>query len=1115
MSGNRRNLILGALVIALAAWTVDAVFYQLLHPRLSFLNLLILDIPSEELAERSFHVVIIMGGVFLAWKIFSRRRQSREALWEGQRLLDTVINSIQEGLLIRDRDYNIIRVNPVTARWYPHAMPVEGKKCYEALKGRNRPCEVCPSRQALETGEAVSGVVPRMGPGGTQVGWVELYVHPLIDRATGKTTGVIEFALDITHRKQMEEDLKKERYFNATILDTLSALVVMLDPEGRILGFNRACEATTGYTFGEVKGRPCWDLLLVPEEAESVKDAFQKMLASNTPFDSTNYWVTKKGDRRLISWSNTVLLDQAGKVEGIIGTGIDITARRQAEEALKESETRYRLLVDQLPALVIKGYPDWSVDFLDHKIEAMTGYSKEDFDSRRVKWCDVIHPEDLEYATKIFVEALKTNKSYVREHRIKTKSGEERWVQCRGQIICNEEGKVDYVSGVTFDITERKNWEETLRKSRASLAEAQRLAHLGNWEWNTATGETLWSDEVYRILGFAPREIPATFQAFLRTVHPDDRRRVGKALGQARYHGKPFGIEHRIVRPDGSERFVHAQGEVYSDEPGKPARMLGTIQDITDRRRAQEALRESERRYRLLAENVTDVIWTMDLNLRLIYVSPSIRWLTGHTIKEYMSLELEGMLPAASVELAKKKLKDMLTQEEIKPDPSRSAIAEMEFFRRDGSTVWTEVKASFLRDAKGRPVGVLGITRDITMRRKLEEQLRQSQKMEVVGRLAGGVAHDFNNLLTAILGYCELLLSALKAGDPAHQDVAEIKKAGERAALLTRQLLAFSRRQVLQPKSLDLNQVMENLGKMLKRVIGEDIELSIIPGSGLGQVMADPGQIEQVILNLTVNARDAMPQGGRLVIKTSNVDLDEAYAAIHAQVQPGPYVLLSVTDTGCGMDTATQAHIFEPFFTTKEVGKGTGLGLSTVYGIIRQSGGHIWVYSEPGQGTTFKIYLPRLEAGALAPREPQASDSSLQGRETILLVEDDQLVRQIARRILQSHGYTVLEARNGNEALQILKQQRGPIDLMLTDLVMPGLNGRELASRLTSRYPEMKVLFMSGYADNGVMDKNMAGPGLVYIQKPFEAHALARKVRELLDSSSLHGPPAVTPPKLP
>jgi PAS domain S-box-containing protein len=255
----------------------------------------------------------------------------------------------------------------------------------------------------------------------------------------------------------------------------------------------------------------------VPEEAESVKDAFQKMLASNTPFDSTNYWVTKKGDRRLISWSNTVLLDQAGKVEGIIGTGIDITARRQAEEALRESETRYRLLVDQLPALVVKGYPDWSVDFLDHKIEAMTGYSKEDFDSRRVKWCDVIHPEDLEYATQVFAEALKTDKSYVREHRIKTKSGEERWVQCRGQIICNEQGKIDYISGVTFDITERKNWEETLRKSRASLAEAQRLSHLGNWEWNTATGETLWSDEVYRILGFAPREIPATFKAFLRT----------------------------------------------------------------------------------------------------------------------------------------------------------------------------------------------------------------------------------------------------------------------------------------------------------------------------------------------------------------------------------------------------------------------------------------------------------------------------------------------------------------------------------------------------------------------------------------------------------------------
>ncbi len=1114
MPGKKYKIIFLTIAIVMVAWTIDAVFYRLLHPRLSFPNLLLFEIPFEELAERTFHVTIIAICFLLAWKIFPWRRRTEEALWEGERLLDTLLNSIQEGLLIKDREYTIIRANPVAARWYAHAMPLAGKKCYEALKGRSQPCEECPSRLALETGEAASLEVPKMGPGGAPVGWLDLYAYPLFDRTTGKTTGVVEFARDITQSKQVEEALRQERDFSAAILDTISALVMVLDPQGQILRFNRASEATTGYSFEEVKGKPFWDLLLASEEVESVKEAFQEMLVPNPPYECTTYWATKGGERRLISWSSTVLLDQDGKAEFIIGTGSDITERQQAEEALRESETRYRLLVNNIPAVAFRGYADWTIDFVDDKIEDLTGYQREEFDSRRMKWCDVILAEDLQDARNIFIQALKSNKFYVREYRIRRKDGRILWIQARGQIVCDLEGKVEYISGVFFDITGRKIQEEALRQSQASLAEAQCLAHLGNWEWSPRTGEAFWSDEVYRILGLGPREIPATFKAFLQAVHPGDRGLVRKALGRALHRRKPYGIGHRIVRPDGSERFVYGQGEVYCDAHGKAERMLGTIQDVTERRRAQEALKESEKRYRLLAENVTDVIWTVDLDLRLTYVSPSIQFLTGHNAKEYLSLGLEQLLPATSLELAQNKLKELLAQEEVKTDLSRSGTIEIELFRPDGSTVWTEVKGSFLRDGQGHPVGVLGVTRDITMRRKLEEQLRQSQKMEVVGRLAGGVAHDFNNLLTAILGYCELLLSVIQADDPAHQDVAEIKKAGERAALLTRQLLAFSRRQVLRPKSLDLNQVMENLGKMLKRVIGEDIELSILPGANLGQVMADPGQIEQVILNLTVNARDAMPQGGKLIIKTADVDLDEAYAAIHAQVEPGPYVLLAVTDTGCGMDEPTRSHIFEPFFTTKEVGKGTGLGLSTVYGIIRQSGGHIWVYSESGQGTTFKIYLPRIGAGKAVPSRDRVSRASLRGHETILLVEDEDLVRQIARRILQSHGYTVLEARDGNEALQIYERHEGHIHLMLTDLVMPGLGGLELAHRLASRYPGMRVLFMSGYADNGIMDKDMQDQGLVYLQKPFEAHALTRKVREALDApmacvpaSPTHAPP--------
>lgn len=379
--------------------------------------------------------------------------------------------------------------------------------------------------------------------------------------------------------------------------------------------------------------------------------------------------------------------------------------------------------------------------------------------------------------------------------------------------------------------------------------------------------------------------------------------------------------------------------------------------------------------------------------------------------------------------------------------------------------------------------------------------MQQAQKMEVVGRLAGGVAHDFNNLLTAILGYSEILLANLEVQDPTHQDAMEIKKAGEQAALLTRQLLAFSRRQVLQPKSLQLNLVVENLAKMLKRLLGEDIGLEIISGPDLGRVMVDPGQIEQVILNLTVNARDAMPQGGKLTIRTANVTLDEAYTQNHAEVRPGRYVLLAVTDTGCGMDAATRCHIFEPFFTTKEMGQGTGLGLSMVYGIVHQSNGHIWVYSEPGQGSTFKIYLPRVAAATESAFPGRVAEATPQGHETILLVEDDDGVRQIAGRILRRNGYQVLEAQEGGQALQICGEHRGDIHLVLTDLVMPGINGRDLVLRLASLRPGIKVVFMSGYAEDYIFDQDGLDVGLGFIQKPFEAQVLTRKIWEHLHSS--------------
>jgi len=381
----------------------------------------------------------------------------------------------------------------------------------------------------------------------------------------------------------------------------------------------------------------------------------------------------------------------------------------------------------------------------------------------------------------------------------------------------------------------------------------------------------------------------------------------------------------------------------------------------------------------------------------------------------------------------------------------------------------------------------------------LQDQLRQSQKMEAIGRLAGGIAHDFNNLLTVIKGYSQLSLVEIKEGDPLRGDIEEIKNAADRAADLTRQLLAFSRRQIMEMKVLDLNDLLKNLDKMLRRVIGEDIELVTPLAEDLGRVKADPGQIEQVIMNLSVNARDAMPEGGKLTIETANVELDGAYARNHVAVTPGRYVMISVSDTGVGMAPEVRDRVFDPLFTTKEKGKGTGLGLSTVYGIVKQSDGNIWVYSEPGKGTAFKIYLPRVDEPLEEAGEVVVQKEIVGRGETILVVEDEEEVRKLAVQILRRQGYTVLEASQGNETSHICEQHKGAIHLMVMDVVMPGMNGRELAKSLEPHHPEMQVLYMSGYTDNAIVHHGILEKGLNFIQKPFTLEGLLRKVREVLD----------------
>lgn len=506
-------------------------------------------------------------------------------------------------------------------------------------------------------------------------------------------------------------------------------------------------------------------------------------------------------------------------------------------------------------------------------------------------------------------------------------------------------------------------------------------------------------------------------------------------------------------------------------------------------------LEASEARFRQIADNIREVFWVTNLaGDEIHYISPAFN-------------EIWGRDPAAIYANPRLWQESVYTEDRARLAPfldrgSESTEFDLEFriVRPDLSLRWIRARGFPVRDSHGELYRLVGVAEDITERQSLRDQLNHSQRLEAVGRLAGGIAHDFNNLLTAINGYSQMALSRLDPRDPVYREIDEVGKAGERAAALTRQLLAFSRRQVLQPRVLNLNNLVTDIERLLARLIGEDVECELALSPELGRVRVDPGQMEQVIVNLAVNARDAMPRGGRLKLETRNVELDSGYARLHPEVKAGSYVLLAVTDTGTGMTDNVKAHLFEPFFTTKEAGHGTGLGLATVHGVVRQSGGHVLVYSELDRGTTFKIYLPRTDAVPQAPARAEVRLALLRGDETILLIEDDEMVLTMTRLILEQAGYQVLEARRGAEAVVVARHHPDPIHLALSDLILPGINGLELSRQLRVIRPELRFIFMSGYTDTSILDEEIVGIETAFLGKPFRREELLRRVREVLEA---------------
>jgi PAS domain S-box-containing protein len=572
---------------------------------------------------------------------------------------------------------------------------------------------------------------------------------------------------------------------------------------------------------------------------------------------------------------------------------------------------------------------------------------------------------------------------------------------------------------------------------------------------------------------------------------------------------------HRLV-PDIEERaqlratgflplmereYLHKDGRRIAALVGSAAlegstECISYVTNITERKQAEAALRASEERYRILFDQSPFPKFLYDHETRrYLMVNEAAIASYGYSRDEFLSMTLDDLQPAEDVGRVVAPVASL--------HAGMSKLGAYRHKKKDGHIVDVDITLQKFVVAD-RPC-VLAVALDITERNRLEMQLRQAQKMEAIGSLAGGLAHDFNNLLSVILSYSKMLAESLKPGDPMRADLEEISQAGRRAADLTRQLLAFSRQQVLQPMALDLNAVIEGVAKMLRRLVGEDVELSVASASELGAVRADQGQVEQVLMNLVVNSRDAMPEGGMLTIETANVVLDANYAAAHPGVSAGPYVMLAVTDTGAGMDAATKERIFEPFFTTKEMGSGTGLGLATVFGIVQQSGGNIWVYSEPGVGTTIKVYLPRADGpcDVLASVAPETLTT--RGSETILLVEDEESVRVLTRTILERQGYRVIEAQSGGDALLICEQHTATIHVLLTDVVMPRMSGRKLAERLRSVRPDMKVLYMSGYTDDSVFRHGVLESGVAFLQKPITPDTLTRKLRDVIDSPNALG----------
>jgi two-component system cell cycle sensor histidine kinase/response regulator CckA len=895
---------------------------------------------------------------------------------------------------------------------------------------------------------------------------------------------VLSVSRDITKRKQAEAARLESQQALTALLDATTESAFLIGTDYEILVCNRIAAERLGSTPDQLIGRKLLDLF--PEEVAARRRVkFDELIRTGRPVRQ----VDTRGSY-IFDMSSYPVLDEAGRLVRIAVFARDVTESRRAAAALRESEARFRDLFDSISDWICVHDLEGRLLSVNPVVCQASGYTADELIGRLIS--DFLLPEYRPEFLDLYLTQIKEKGRFDGVFRVKAKDGTVRYIEYSNTLVTTE-GREPFVSGVGRDVTERRRAARALRRSEEQYRLVVDHAHEGICVIQDGIIK-FTNPKLAEMAGLTAEE--AISRSFIDYIHPEDRPEVLDRY-QRRLAGESFPDHHsyRLMRPDGVVRWMDVISVVVTWER-RPA-TINFISDITDQREAEEALRRSEEQYRLVVDNAHEGILIAQDGL-IQFANPKITEVLGYPQDELISRRFTEFIHPEDRSAVEERYRCETTgQDPPGPRPCRAV-------RRDGEVRWVEMHDVPIQ-WQDRPATLIFLS-DVTDQRlaqaekeNMEVQFQQAQKMEAVGRLAGGIAHDFNNLLTIITGYSDLALAKTSPHDPLHNDLNEINDAGQRAAALTRQLLTFSRQQVIEPQTLDPRQVVANVEHMLRRLIGEDIELVVTADPEAGAVEADPGQLEQVLMNLAINARDAMERGGRLTIQIANAFLDEDYAEDHLGVSPGPHVMLAVSDTGVGMDEALRSKIFDPFFTTKETGKGTGLGLATVYGIVKQSGGHITVYSEPGRGSTFKVYLPRTGLEAGRPEAADGKDALRRGTETVLVVEDEDQVRDLASRILRRQGYRVLEAANGGEAILVCEQHQGPIHLTLTDVIMPRMSGQDLAERIRSLRPEAKFLFMSGYTDEAIARHGVLDEGVNFIGKPFSAVKLAAKVREILD----------------